>query len=526
MPCSPIPQVLLLDDATSAVDARIEAEIHATLRRVMRGRTTLLIAHRRSTLSLADRIAVVDAGRVIDVGTHGELLVRCPLYRLLLAGPGDDVEGIDAGEIPGTTETADGVNADDTATPGVTPELWRDDTPVRTDVPLAVAATVPGLRGRGGGGGGGPGGMFASLPATPELLEQVAALRPATDRPDVDTDAARAPDPNFGLGHLLRPFRNGLLLGLLLVALDAIAQLALPALIRGGVDNGVTQHVSGALVTTSLIALVVVLADWAVSVWQTQVTGRTGERMLYTLRVKLFAHLQRLGLDFYEREIGGRIMTRMTTDVDALSTFIQTGLATAVVSLSLFLGVLVALFVLDVGLALVVMTILPVLIDRHADLPVQVLGRLRRRPGEGRRSSTPTCRRTSPGVRVTQAFRREGHNNASSNGSATTTGSPGCGHSATSPSTSRSWSSLSEVATALVLAVGASRVSHGTSDGRCADRLPPLRQHVLLPGAAAVPGLRRIPAGGRRPAPGARPAAHPDVDAGAGAAATGRTARR
>ena len=57
------PRLLLLDDATSAVDPRIEAEIHATLHRVMEGRTTLLIAHRRSTLNLADRIAVLDSLR-------------------------------------------------------------------------------------------------------------------------------------------------------------------------------------------------------------------------------------------------------------------------------------------------------------------------------------------------------------------------------------------------------------------------------------------------------------------------------
>ena len=57
------PRLLLLDDATSAVDPRIEAEIHATLHRVMAGRTTLLIAHRRSTLNLADRIAVLDRRR-------------------------------------------------------------------------------------------------------------------------------------------------------------------------------------------------------------------------------------------------------------------------------------------------------------------------------------------------------------------------------------------------------------------------------------------------------------------------------
>jgi len=55
---------------TSAIDPRLEAEIHAALRAVMQGRTTLIIAHRRSTLNLADRIVVLDAGRVADSGTH------------------------------------------------------------------------------------------------------------------------------------------------------------------------------------------------------------------------------------------------------------------------------------------------------------------------------------------------------------------------------------------------------------------------------------------------------------------------
>jgi len=62
------PGIMLLDDATSAVDPGVEAEILATLRQLIRGRTTVLIAHRRSTLSLADRIAVLDNGRVADIG--------------------------------------------------------------------------------------------------------------------------------------------------------------------------------------------------------------------------------------------------------------------------------------------------------------------------------------------------------------------------------------------------------------------------------------------------------------------------
>jgi ATP-binding cassette subfamily B protein len=70
------PRILVLDDATSAVDATTEEAVNASLRSVLAGRTTLLVAHRRSTLHLADRIVVVDRGRVLDQGSHEELVQR------------------------------------------------------------------------------------------------------------------------------------------------------------------------------------------------------------------------------------------------------------------------------------------------------------------------------------------------------------------------------------------------------------------------------------------------------------------
>ncbi len=79
------PAVLVLDDATSAVDATKEHEIRAALTEVMRGRTTLVIAHRPATIALADRVAVLEGGRIVEHGTHEELLGRSPRYRTLLA---------------------------------------------------------------------------------------------------------------------------------------------------------------------------------------------------------------------------------------------------------------------------------------------------------------------------------------------------------------------------------------------------------------------------------------------------------
>ena len=79
------PAVLVLDDATSAVDATKEHEIRAALTTVMEGRTTLVIAHRPATIALADRVAVLDGGRIVEEGSHSDLLRRSPRYRRLLA---------------------------------------------------------------------------------------------------------------------------------------------------------------------------------------------------------------------------------------------------------------------------------------------------------------------------------------------------------------------------------------------------------------------------------------------------------
>jgi ATP-binding cassette subfamily B protein len=79
------PPILVLDDATSAIDVKVEQGIHSALRVLMEGRTTLIIAHRLSTISLADRVILLDGGRIVADGTHAALLASTPLYAEVLA---------------------------------------------------------------------------------------------------------------------------------------------------------------------------------------------------------------------------------------------------------------------------------------------------------------------------------------------------------------------------------------------------------------------------------------------------------
>jgi ATP-binding cassette subfamily B protein len=84
------PPILVLDDATSAIDVQTEQRIHAALNGLMRGRTTLIVAHRLATISLADRVAVIEDGRVIAEGTHAELMATDPRYVEILARTEED----------------------------------------------------------------------------------------------------------------------------------------------------------------------------------------------------------------------------------------------------------------------------------------------------------------------------------------------------------------------------------------------------------------------------------------------------
>ncbi len=398
------PDVLVLDDATSALDTQTEQALHEALEPLMVGRTVLVVAHRRSSLALAERIVVMDRGAVIDSGTHEELVARCRTYRELLALGESD---LDSAELPSAPRV---VAAAPTVTTGAK----------ATTIATASTSVVPqaraGALSRAGSGvamgiGGGMGGGFAM--ATPENFARVSLLPPPKDLPNVSADellsaAMEKPAP-YSVRWLIRPEQRALTVGLFLVAADALLSLAGPLFIGWGIDRGVRAQSLSALYTACWGFLAVVLIDLVVVRAYTVSVGLAGERLLYSLRVRIFGQLQRLSLDFYERELSGRLLTRITSDVDALGTFVQQGLLSVVINGLTFLGVAIALLARDPILGLVALTGIPVLIVatvwfRHASAKAYALSRERLATMNARLAESFS------GVRVVQASSRQDRN--------------------------------------------------------------------------------------------------------------------
>ncbi len=341
------PQLLILDDATSAIDSDTESQIHENLSKVIKNKTTILIAHRRSTLSLANRIVVLEDGKVQDQGTHEELLLRNQLYRDLLQGPildEDDlgIEDLDQENIQQTSQ----VRAEENKNVINKPVGILSKPVPKITAPISSA----------GAGGGFMSGV--SFSPTPELLKAVDSFSPVKADPKVDIEKEASYEKDFRLSRFIKSYRGGLIIGVLLIVADALLSLAGPFLIKQGIDKGVINHSGSVIFLTSAIFGLVAILDWIVIWFENRFTGQTGERLLYALRIRIFSQLQRLPLHFYETEASGKIMTRMLTDIESLSTLFQNGLITALVSLFSFVGVAIVLFVLNVKLALVAFLVL------------------------------------------------------------------------------------------------------------------------------------------------------------------------
>ena len=212
----------------------------------------------------------------------------------------------------------------------------------------------------------GPGGMmrgpgneagFGGIP--PELGDSVAKLtehEPEPKHVDIDFVASRrAWDRPLTFRALLGAFKPAIAGIFCLVVVETFAQQIGPRLVQYALDHGILKaHDFGVIKLAVLLYLGSVVLAVSAGALRIMWSGRLGERILYKLRVAVFTHLQRLGLDFYSSEPAGVIMTRMTSDVESLQGLFQEGLVSLLVQLLTLVFVTFMLFSMNVQLAMIV----------------------------------------------------------------------------------------------------------------------------------------------------------------------------
>ncbi|MFI5053343.1 MAG: ABC transporter ATP-binding protein [Acidimicrobiia bacterium] len=157
----------------------------------------------------------------------------------------------------------------------------------------------------------------------------------------------------------LRPERTKVVLAFLCLAAQSACLLAGPFLVKTGIDSGLQANDVHTLDLVAVLYVLVTLGALAFARISIMLVARLGETFLRDLRTRTFRHLMDLGLDFFEREQTGRLVGRMTSDVDALQELVQQGLTSIVQNGLLFVGALVVIFVLSWQLALCVTIVVP-----------------------------------------------------------------------------------------------------------------------------------------------------------------------
>jgi ATP-binding cassette, subfamily B, bacterial len=208
------------------------------------------------------------------------------------------------------------------------------------------------------------------------------------------------------LAKLAAPYkgRTALALGSLLAAVAA--SLAPPYLAKLALDEGIDSRDLSTLVWIVVLFGIAGLASLITSAAQTYFTGWTGERILADLRNRLFRHLQRLSLGYYERNRAGVIISRLTNDVDALDQLVTDGVTTLVQSTLILIGSSVILFLLDWRLALATLAVFPLMAAATALFRI-FSSRAYRAVRERLAYVTATLAEDIAGMRVVQAYTRE-----------------------------------------------------------------------------------------------------------------------
>ena len=230
------------------------------------------------------------------------------------------------------------------------------------------------------------------------------------DAPEIDDWSwARTVRRISTLASLTKPYRLRTTLAIVSLLAATATALLPPLLAKYAVDDGIFKQDLHALTWIVIAFIAAGVANLVTSAAQTYFTGWTGERILADLRNKLFRHLQRLSLGYYERNRAGVIISRLTNDVDALDQLVTDGVTTLVQSTLTLIGTAIILFFLDWRLALATLLVMPLMAIATAIFRIRS-SRAYRAVRERLGMVTATLAEDIGGIRVVQAFRREPRN--------------------------------------------------------------------------------------------------------------------
>jgi ATP-binding cassette subfamily B protein len=163
------------------------------------------------------------------------------------------------------------------------------------------------------------------------------------------------------LGYL-SPHRGLVLAGLAAIVVSAVLQLAQPWLTKIAIDRYIATGDLGGVTRIALAFLAVLAATFALEFGQTWLSQMLGQRIMYDLRMQIYGHLQRVSVAYYDRNPVGRLMTRVTSDVDALNDLFSSGVVAVFGDLMMLTGILGVLLYMDWRLALVTFSVLPLIV--------------------------------------------------------------------------------------------------------------------------------------------------------------------
>jgi ATP-binding cassette subfamily B protein len=306
------PRIIIMDDSTASVDNETEYEMQQSLKEVLKGRTTFIIAHRLRSVQNADLILVLKDGEIVERGKHAELLAQAGLYKHLY--------GLQFQQQEREKVLLDNI-VQETPPDNETPKPRHEHSAPNQPTPGYLTASDEIVYGK---------------PYDARIVNRLLAY--------------------FGAQRWV------VIITILATLLFTLTSLASPYLIGIAENRYILNGDIAGLNTIVLLFVGVGLLNWIAYVAQIRAEAKLGQSILLKLRMQLFNHIQKLSLRFFSQNEVGRIMSRVQNDVNELNEFLESGAFWVIGEVITMLGIIIIMFGMEWHMALLTLAVVPFLV--------------------------------------------------------------------------------------------------------------------------------------------------------------------